>query len=107
MTIAQDLAKSIELGLRPTEKDLANGDYEKCITTQLATLVPFYKKALGSISKKQRAQSALKAYYAAWISSIRGISPALHELKISYNQRQAQNTQRLEELWATIEVEAQ
>ena len=81
-------------------------DYYSCTGTAQKKTQADYKRAIKFVEKKPAAVAAIKAYYAAWIGAVRGITPGTDEIKLAYSTRQTQSNQRLDELWAKVELEA-
>lgn len=79
--------------------------FRSCINGAPKKTQPALKRALNAFGKKPAAVTAIKAYYSAWVASIRGITPGFDEVRLTYAARQSQNEQRLNELWATVEME--
>ena len=100
--IAVEKTKAAELGSPMNDKE--GGDFRACISDSLETVKPRYEKAL-KFSKSSAKKTALKNYYAAWISTMQALPPRMDELKISYRKRTADAEDRLKELWAKVEIE--
>jgi hypothetical protein len=81
-------------------------DYHTCINAAQPKTKPALKRALAAQAKKPTAVKAIKIYYAAWLASVRGITPGIDEVRLTYGARQTQNEQRLNELWAAVEMES-
>lgn len=56
---------------------------------------------------KPAAAAALKDYYAAWIAAMKAVAGQLTESPASADRAQNATVQRLNELWARYEIEAQ
>lgn len=82
-----------------------DADYQGCINTNLRKIVPTYRRAVAKAAHKPKAVTALKSYYAAWISTLHGITPGDSETKLTYAARQAASQNRLVELWAMVGIE--
>lgn len=100
--LAQSQAEAYSVGAEVNDPE--KGDYNACIRNALDDIKPAYKKASSSMKSRAK-KEALKSYYAAWISAIRGIAPKSDEIRLVYQKRIADQEDRLNELWAKVEVE--
>lgn len=79
-------------------------DYAACIEDAKKKIKAEYPGAVKTV-KKAPAKDALKAYYIKALASLDAIVATPGELKISYEQRERANVDKLNELWTSFEVE--
>lgn len=103
MLCKMTLKLAILKGSAGQEQD-EESNYRSCIEKHKKEAKTNLSLAL-KITKKAKAQEALKTYHVALVTALDGIAPGLDERKISYEQRQQSLEGRMTEAWARFEIE--
>ncbi len=79
-------------------------NFRECIEKNIAKTKTVFDATRKTI-KKASALNELKNYHALWVSAMKGIVPGGDERKITYDERQRNATDKLNQAWARFELE--
>lgn len=81
-----------------------DGDaFVKCLSSGKDEAAALLAKAIVG-EKSPRAREAIRAYHAAYLSSLTGLMPRKDEIKLDYDRRQSANETERERAWAAVDA---
>lgn len=86
---------------------LVNEQYEfgDCIAEARVEGKKLYAAALVEVNGKAPAETALKEYFATWLTALASVKPNSYETIGAYNERQSDFAAKIELMWNKFELE--